>query len=285
MSITIFEDKNFNGSSLMVFNDIADLKSRRPDKPSSIKLTDEGEQVLLFKNDDWHGGVLYLRGPKNVSDLGRKDDGGRDGFGNSIRSIRVTPFQLDLNVIVVKNADGKLPGDWKSESAVRVAVEDIVKGANAFFAAHRALLVLSIARIQFKTSEKHFAMNKHEGVPNDWTEKGEVDVIVTNRFTGDEGILGRGMFPCWGQTVVLAATANDYSGPDQVQSVSDMVYVLVHELGHYLGLEHKTTNGNRSNIMFESVQGLYKLQNLRPDQIEEMHEKLSRNIARRGDRN
>jgi hypothetical protein len=61
--------------------------------------------------------------------------------------------------------------------------------------------------------------------------------------------------------------------------------VLVHELGHYLGLEHKTANGNRSNIMFESVQGLYKLQSLRPDQIEEVHEKLSRNIARRGDRN
>jgi hypothetical protein len=38
-------------------------------------------------------------------------------------------------------------------------------------------------------------MNKNEGVPNDWTEKG--DVIFVNHFTGDKGILGVGKFPCW----------------------------------------------------------------------------------------
>jgi hypothetical protein len=285
MSITIFEEKDCKGASRTISRDIADLQGQRTDKPSSISLTAADEEVLLFKNDDWHGGVLYLRGPKTISDLGKKDDGGKAGFGNSIRSIRVTPFQLDLNLIVVKNADGRLPGDWDNEEAARVKIEDIVKGANAFLAEHRSLLVLTIARVQFKTSEKHFAMNKGEGVPNDWTEKGEIDVIVTNRFTGDKGILGRGMFPCWGQTVVLAATLNSTSGPDQFQSVSDMVYVLVHEIGHYLGLQHGSANDNKSNIMFESMQGLYKSQNLRPDQIEEMHEKLSRNIARRGDRN
>lgn len=285
MSITIFEDTDCKGASRTISRDIADLQGQRADRPSSISLTADDEEVLLFKNDDWHGGVLYLRGPKTVGDLGKKDDGGKAGFGNSIRSIRVNPFQLDLNVIVVKNADGTLPGDWESEAAARARIDDIVKGANAFFAAHRALLVLSIARVHFKTSDKHFAMNKNEGVPNDWTEKGEIDVIVTNRFTGDKGILGRGMFPCWGQTVVLAATLNSASGPDQIQNVNDMVYVLVHEVGHYLGLQHRSANDNTSNIMFESMQGLYKLQNLRPEQIEEMHEKLSRNIARRGDRN
>jgi len=116
----------------MALGDLADLKGLPTDRPSSIKLTDD-EQVLLFKNDDWHGGVLYLRGPKSVCDLGDKDAGGRNGFGNAICSIRVTPFQLDLNVIVVRNADGRLPGDWKDESAVRTDVASIVKGANAFW--------------------------------------------------------------------------------------------------------------------------------------------------------
>ena len=74
MSITIFEDKNCNGASRTVSRDIADLQGQRADKPSSIRLTSDDEEVLLFKNDDWHGGVLYLRGPKTVSDLGEKDE-------------------------------------------------------------------------------------------------------------------------------------------------------------------------------------------------------------------
>jgi len=285
MSITIFEDENCKGESRTLSGNITDLKGQRADKPSSIRLSSDEDEVLLFKNDDWHGGVLYLRGPKTVSDLGKKDEGGKSGFGNSIRSIRFTPFELDLNVTVVKDANGKLPGAWTSEAQARVGVEDVVTGANAFFTAQRALLSLEIARITFRTSDKQFTMNKNEGVPNDWTEKGEVDVIFVNRFTGDKGVLGVGRFPCWGQTVVVAATANSTQGADVVQSVSDMVYVLVHEIGHYLGLSHGSANDNKSNIMYESVQGIYKAQRLLPDQIEEMHEKLSRNISRRGDRN
>jgi hypothetical protein len=95
MSITIFEDKNCNGASRTVSRDIADLQGQCTDKPSSITLTADDEEVLLFKHDDWHGGVLYLRGPKTVSDLGRKDDGGKDGFGNSIGSVPKHQRTLD----------------------------------------------------------------------------------------------------------------------------------------------------------------------------------------------
>jgi hypothetical protein len=285
MSVTIFEDKDCKGESRTVSGNIADLKGQRADKPSSARLSSADDEVLLFKNDDWHGGVLYLRGPKTVSDLGKKDEGGKSGFGNSIRSVRITPFQLDLNITVVKAANGKLPGDWASEAQARVAVEDVVKGANAFFAAQRALLTLETARTTFRTSDKQFTMNQNEGVPNDWTEKGEVDVIFVNRFSDDKGILGTGRFPCWGQTVVVAATKNSTKGADVVQSVSDMVYVLAHEIGHYLGLSHGSANNSKANIMYESAQATYKTQQLLPDQIEEMHEKLSRNISRRGDRN
>jgi hypothetical protein len=79
MTITIFEDENCRGQSRTVSGNIADLKGQRADKPSSIEMTSDSEEVLLFKNDDWHGGVLYLRGPRTVADLGKKDDGASSG--------------------------------------------------------------------------------------------------------------------------------------------------------------------------------------------------------------
>jgi Matrixin len=286
MTITIFEDENCRGQSRTVSGNIADLKGQRADKPSSIEMTSASEEVLLFKNDDWHGGVLYLRGPRTVADLGKKDDGGKFGFGNSIRSVRITPFQLDLNVTVVKSEGGDLPGSWSSHAEAESAIEDIVTAANGFYTANRALLRLEIARITFRTSAKHFAISKLESwlLPGEWTERGEVDTIFVDRFT-KEGTIGRAMFPCWGQGVLIAAKANATTGPDTEQSHAEMVETMVHEIGHYLGLSHNTSNDNPGNIMFPTASGTYKGPTLRPDQIEEMHEKLSRNISRRGDRN
>ena len=70
--------------SRTISGNIADLKGQRVDKPSSIEMSSSSDEVLLFKNDNWHGGVLYLRCPRTVTDLGKKDEGGKFGFGNSI---------------------------------------------------------------------------------------------------------------------------------------------------------------------------------------------------------
>ena len=287
MTITIFEDKNCKGKSRVVSGNISDLKGKNGDKPGSIQMTSDSDEVLLFKNDDWHGGVLYLRGKKTVSNLGKKDEGGKFGFGNSIRSVRVTPFQVDLNVTVVKDEGGDLPGAWKTQAEAEAAINDIVAKANAFYADKQALLKVVIARIRFRTSAKHFAISKLESwiLPRDWIERGEVDTIFVDRFT-KEGTIGRAKFPCWGQGVIVAAKVNATSGPDFNQDNDDMAEVLVHEVGHYLGLSHNTSDDKEANIMFPSTNGGgLSNNNLRPDQIEEMHQKLARNITRRGDRN
>jgi len=287
MTITIFEDKKFKGKSRVVKGNISDLKGQKADKPGSIKMTNDSDEVLLFKNDDWHGGVLYLRGKKTIENLGKKDEGGKFGFGNSIRSVRVTPFQLDLNVTVVKDEGGDLPGAWKNEAEVRAAVDDVVARANAFYVDKQALLKLTVARVRFRTSAKHFAISKLESalLPRDWIERGEVDTIFVDRFT-KESTIGRAKFPCWGQGVILAAKANQDRGPDTLRTNEDMAETLVHELGHYLGLTHRTSNDKKANIMFSSSNGGgLSDNNLRPDQIEEMQQKLARNITRRGDRN
>ena len=115
MAITMFQKDDFEGKSQTISGNVRDLKGMPADKPGSIKLSDDDEAAVLFKNDDWHGGALYIRGQKNVSDLGKDNEGGRFGFGNSVRSIRVTPFSVDLNITVVRDEDNKLPTGWGSE--------------------------------------------------------------------------------------------------------------------------------------------------------------------------
>jgi hypothetical protein len=286
MTITIFKDHDCKGKSQVVSRDIADLKDDPADKPGSIRLTEDDEQVLLFKNDDWRGGALYIRGPKTVEDLGKDKDGGRFGFGNSIRSIRITPFSVDLNVTVVKDAAGNLPGNWRSESDARAEINAMVAEVNAFLEKRRAMLTLSVARIAHRTDAARFAISMSENltIPGSWTERGEVDVVFVHRFTR-EGTVGRGFFPCFGQAVVVAKVLNANSGPDAAQTTSQMAFTLLHEIGHHFGLTHGTANGNTGNLMFESAV-MEKLENALfwPDQIRELHDKLANHIARRGER-
>ena len=285
MTITVFRDKHCTGPSKALSRDIADLKDKDFDKPSSIRLDDEDDAVLLFKNDFWHGGVMYLRGKQTVEDLGRAKEGGEGGFGNSIRSVRCSPFQLDLNVTVVTDGN-RLPGKWKEREEAWTDIKTMVANANAFYAAEKALLTLEIARINFRDSTKKFEMNRFETVPNDWSERGEIDVVFVHRFTGDRGTIGRGQFPCFGQTVIVAAAANETEGADTKNDTDEMTLTLLHELGHYLGLSHGTADGKKKNLMFDSLEvDDYTDATLAPAQIEEMHQRLARNLSRRGDRN
>ncbi len=287
MTITIFEDHDCKGKSQVISGNIADLKGAAADKPGSIRLTDDDEAVLLFKNDDWHGGALYIRGPKTVTDLGKADDGGRMGFGNSIRSVRVTPFSVDLNVSVVMDTRERLPSGWADRAAAEAAIRDIVAQANAFLADKRALLKYEIARIRFRLDPKRFDISNWESwvLPGEWKEKNEIDVIFVQRFS-KEPVIGRAKFPCFGQAVMVAVMANQKSGPDTPQSNADMASVLVHEIGHYLGLSHGSANDNANNIMFDTYVGGsgFTGKILLPDQVREMQDRLANNISRKGDR-
>lgn len=287
MTITIFEKDKFEGKSQNISGNVRDLKGAPADKPGSLKMTDDDEAVLLFKNDDWHGGALYIRGPKNVADLGKDSDGGRFGFGNSIRSIRLTPFQVDLNVTIVRNQDAKLPTGWANERAARIDIDEMVRQANEFYADKRALLKLVVARVTLRTNDNLYAISKMEQMtlPGEWTAKGELDVVFTNRFT-KEGTIGRAFFPCWGESVVVAKVVNSKTGADETLSVDEMAAVMTHEIGHHFGLSHGTGNDNPKNLMFPSLSVASLAESLlTPDQIREMQDRLANNLARKGERN
>lgn len=281
MTITLFEDKDCKGAKKVLAGNIADLKGKDFDKPSSISMSSEDDAVLLFKNDDWRGGVLYLRGPQTVSDLGKGDEGGESGFGNSIRSARVTPFQLDLNVTVVTNGTD-MPGDWIDEQHAESTIGKAVAAANLFYLDKQALLHLNIARITFRNSPDKFVVKFKEDFPGSWKNGGELDVIFLDRFADtDNDWVGHGRFPMGGQTVVVAVRPDSGAGDFPVGTLT---YVLLHEIGHYLGLSHNTADEKSVNLMFDTLTGSYSDKTLKPSQIEEMHQRLARNITRRGDR-
>lgn len=275
MSTTIFKGKDFRGASQVVIGDIRDLKGRPPDKPGSIRFTSSPDAVLLFKNDDWHGGAIFIRGAKSVSDLGSAKEGGRTLFGNSVRPIRVTPFKLKLNISVLKDG-GEGPGSWASESAAHRSVREVVGLANAYYLAERALLQLEIARVTSRDDPAHFNLSGIEGwkFPGDWKQKGEADVIFVNRFE-EEGTTGRTKNLCFGETVAVCATANPKGQPGEVMTTEDMAVTLAHELGHHMGLGHGTAGKDAANIMFKHGRLGNSLSDfeLDDDQIREVHER------------
>lgn len=286
MTITIFKDKDFKGPSQVVTSDIRDLKDRPADKPGSIKLSELRDAVLLFKNDNWHGGALFIRGTESISDLGSPKEGGRMLFGNSVRSVRITPFKLKLNISVVTNGD-KFPGIWPNELWADAAVRDVVERAKNFFLAQMALLQLEIARITYRNDAQHYNLSNVESwkYPGDWKRNGEVDVIFVNRFE-EEGVGGRTKMPCFGETVVVCVTANLKDQPDQVMTNEDIAGILVHELGHHLGLGHGTADKDQTNFMFKdwNLGTALSDMDMEDDQIREMQDRLANHHTRRGER-
>lgn len=281
MTITLYQNKKFKGDSMNVSHNRDSLKSSKVgNHPSSIKMG-TGDACLLFKKEDWKGGVLYLRGKQNVENLGSKKDGGKALFGNSITSIRVKPFKMKLNVTVVLDANGKANGVMAGTKADREKqIRALIKRANDFYDEECALLQLQLGKCAHVKDAKRFNLSNWESgrLPSAWKEKNMVDMIFIDEFKS--GNVGLGKFPHWGK-VTLCSTRNGGKNRD----FDSVARTFVHEIGHYLGLSHGSGDKKASNIMTQSSTGNHiSHSNFNVDQIEEMHKKLARNLTRKGDR-
>lgn len=285
MAITLFENRNQGGASRTIRQDVANL-GNRVDRPSSVIMDAADDEVLLFKNDNWRGGVLYLQGRNTINNLGSGAQGGRNSFGNSIRSVRITPFSVDLNITVVQNDAGELPGRWSTQDGAQRDIRGMIRQINNFLDEQQALLEVKEARITFRTDERRFSLRRNQSVPREWREQREIDVIIVDRFERED-LLGVAAFPHGGQTVRIAGKINHTSGRDEDLPVSGMALVLMHELGHFLGLAHGTSNNDDDNLMFPTVDPTSETladHHLRPAQVREMHQRLARNVTRRRNR-
>jgi hypothetical protein len=237
-------------------------------------MTAPDDAIVMFNREDWKGGVMYLRGVRKMPSLGQLSAGGELFKTNSVTSVRVTPFEVSLNVSVV-TSNNRMPGGASSQASVESTFTKAMLLANAFFDRQRAMVRMDLARICCRENPGKFDLKRSETgrFPADWKKPGEVDVILCNTL---EDAYGQAKFPWWGKVIIVEMTG---------RSISQIARTLAHEFGHYVGLTHGTGSGQGDNLMTASDLGLAIDDTvLTPDQIEEMQTKLARNLTRKADR-
>jgi hypothetical protein len=273
MAITVFANENFRGDSMVIRNDRDTLRGTAVgNNPSSIKLTEDGDAVLLCRHTNWNGEVFYLRGKKELSDLGDPDKGGKQGFRNAVTSARVTPFKVKVNITIVTGEDGTLPGAWTSRTQATEEINSIISKVNAFYKGQTALLEIQLSDLTFRADEKRFRMSEREwdSIPGSWKRTHEVDIVFPDTI---EDAVGLGNNPWHGKFCLVSARRD---------SVDEMARTFAHELGHFWSLEHQT---EPANIMTQSKTGKPLTDSrLRDGQIESIQQVLARNLSRQGDR-
>lgn len=267
MTIRLFQLPGGDGDPAVIDSDQDDLRDIPLGRnPSSMSMDNANDAVLLYGKRDWRGNVIYRRGVQTNINLGSP----------SIASARITPFHINLNVTVVTQSDGSVPGTATSFNAVSTIVNNMVGLVNTFYAGQQALLIADVAHINQRVHNNKFNLSRAEAgsFPAAWKNAREIDFILVNSF--DAGTLG--LFPWWGKVVIVAMRNTGATGTQR--TTAQLAKTLAHEIGHFLGSPHST---NATNIM---RQGSFDIatRTATVAQIQQWHTTLSRNLTRRRNR-
>ena len=279
MSIVLFSKKDFRGESIRVTADLPRIKDTGLDgRPSSLQLTTAGDRLLLFKQEGFGGACLFRRGPATIPDLGDKDAGGKFGFGNAVESARLTPFDVDVHAVVIRNAKGVLPGGLPDRDAARALARQVLTLASDLW--EPFLLRLDLAEVDIETDDRHFdvVLDRLVRFPLSFYQRGRVNVFFVNSFRVAGGVTRP---PCLGELVAVPVTLPT-SGP---LPPDILACALAHEFGHHVGLHHPGAKNDPTNIMNTPlVFPVANVRNLTEEQVSDAHTALARNPARRGQR-
>ena len=279
--VLLYEDRDYGGDVVSVEPGTESIpQGRGSDEITSVKMT-EDEAILLFKKRDHRGGVFYLRGENEISHLGRPSQGGRRGWGNDISSIRMSPFHVRVNCVVILDGDGSMPAGFTDVTTARSRIDSCIWAANQFFEDQKALVKLHLGRFRCERFKRKFDVktNQRLRMPGRFKETGRINVFWVNSISGASGYA---MYPWWGNVGVMSTGSS--SNPGQGRRLRSLQRTFIHEIGHYFSLRHE--NGSPENIMAQSSVGdPWRDSELTDDQIERMHKKLASGTGRRSVRN
>ena len=254
-------------ATVRVTSNIKDLSKKSfNNKASSMKMTSSGNKVLLFKNKDYKGGVMFRDGKENISILSSGKEGGQSGFGDTVSSVRIKPFKVKVYANIITTDKTKFPGN-DTESAVKKFLEDMVAEASSLW--EQGLLKAEISSTKVRKSSKFYNMDNEflSLASKKWDKKKCINIYLVNEISGNT--LGISLPPGIGNAIAV----------EYMASAKKAGLTLAHEIGHTLGIHHPSANKKKSNVMYPtSSSGT----NLTDDQIDKVHRILAKNIFRKG---
>ncbi len=272
VSLTLFRKKNFSGKSHPVTRSHGNLRVTPVGyRTRSLTMSSDEDRALLFSRRMYRGKVAFTRGIQEVPRSAST-------FFSPVRAVRLDPFRLYLSVTIVSSG-GKLPGSWIGRRDTLASVDAAIDWANRVWAS--GMLWLERRETRVHDLPGRFELKwPLSGLPSKWRRPGMIDVVFVNRI-GRRNTVARRSPPIGRTTIVVGRVVKRGEVQDAL-----MGHGLAHELGHYLGLGHRSSREDPRNVMFPGKPVSLDPANihLHPDQVQTVHRILAARRGRKVDR-
>ena len=258
MPITMYEKKDFKGSSLHLSSDVDDLYPTPVGYKTSSARIEGGGGALFFTKTRWDGRVMCRRSVMGINDLGDYGGLGRVGFDNSVKSIRISPFNVKVRYFVVTNSRGNYPGSYTNWSSVTTFLSKVHSGAAAVW--QNAFIQLLSTGQEIVEHDGFYRIDSFSAfaLTSDFhTRKDVINVFLVSDI---RDAVGQACSIPWSTRLAI-----------EPGSVPAVTRTLAHEIGHVFGLSH---GSKKEQTLMRQTKDSSSLA-LTDDQIEEVHQNLS----------